>query len=68
MLENTFSWKVDHLARTDILDLDFVMSDLVDIPITDAEQMESAMYDALATLVAERAADKSNTPNGKQVF
>lgn len=68
MLENIFSLKVDNRAHTDILDLDFIETDLIEILITATEQTECAMFDAMATLVAEGTSGKFNTPIGKQVF
>jgi len=68
MPENLFNWIVDTLARSEVLDLDFIVSDLFDIPISDAERTESAFYDAMATEAAERVDRNGNIPIGKQVF
>jgi len=64
MLENVLNWILDIRASDETLDLDFVETDLVDIPITNAEQIESTLFDAMVS----QATDNANTPIGKQVF
>jgi len=41
-------WMVDTLARNEIIDLYFVVSDLVDIPISEEEHYATAHRDSLA--------------------
>ena len=69
MVEHVVNWFVDTLARTETLDLYFVITDLIDFPQTPAQQFEGAFYDAMATQT-ERQVDvrKSSVPLGKRVF
>ena len=74
-----FNWMVDSMASEDVIDLYFILSDLVDIELTEAEIYESACYDSLATATV-RAYDSmaaatvnecqvnSNIPLGKMVL
>jgi hypothetical protein len=65
------SWFIDHIANEDIIDLYFIVSDLVDIVQTDAELAETAHCDAMCTAaVAEHEEDGSTrrVPLGKLVF
>ena len=64
MFENIVNWIVEIRACDETLDLDFVETDLVNIPITEAERTESSLCDAMAT----QAMDNANTPIGKQVI
>ena len=41
-------WAMESLSRFDILDLHVVLSDLIDIPLTDADRVEMAYYDSMA--------------------
>jgi len=40
-------------AFEDVLDGEFILSDLVDIHLTEAEKMEHASYDALACVICD---------------
>lgn len=63
------NWIVDQLASQDVFDLYFVKSDLIDIPISEAEACETAHYDAFATATINESAGKENrTPLGKLVL
>jgi hypothetical protein len=62
------SWVFDSLAGEDVIDLYFIMSDLVDINLTEAEIYESAHYDSLACSSARENSGNYNTPIGKQVL
>ena len=46
MPEHILNWVMEILARTGILDLDFINTDLIDIPLSDVERSETAFYDA----------------------
>lgn len=62
------NWVVDHLAPEDVIDLYFIMSDLVDINLTDAEICERASLDSLATETLREYSGEKYVPLGKQVF
>ena len=69
MAEHVINWFVDTLARTETLDLYFVITDLIDFPQTPAQHYESAFYDAMATHTVNEAKNASGgTPLGKLVF
>ena len=42
---------IDSLANEDVIDLHFILSDLVDINLTEAEIFERASFDSLASAV-----------------
>ena len=70
MTEMLLNWVADTLARSDIIDLYFIVSDLVDIPISEAEACETAYFDAMATHTVNdnQGANHGGTPLGKLVF
>jgi len=68
MTEMLLNWVADTFARTDIIDLYFIISDLVDIPITELELCETAYYDALAMNTYVESTRPVNTPIGKMVL
>ena len=43
------NWVIDTLASEDVIDLYFILTDLVDINLTESEITETALHDALAT-------------------
>lgn len=70
MTEMLFNWVVDHLDSSNIIDLYFLVSDLVDINITETESYRTAYFDALATQTSEMGDfyNEINIPLGKQVW
>ena len=68
MTETILNWFDSTMARTDIIDLYFIVSDLVDIPISEAERCQTAYYDSMATEVAGSAIDHDGVPLGKLVL
>lgn len=70
MGEMFFTWVADRFTSSDIIDLYFVLSDLVDIPLTEAERYETAYFDSLATHTVEgiNAGKYGNIPLGKLVL
>ena len=61
-------WVIDTLASEDIIDLYFIVSDLVDIPISEAERAETAFYDSMATATVNAHQGESGIPLGKLVL
>ena len=43
------NWVIDTLASEDIIDLYFILSDLADIEMSEAEMSEMAYFDAMAS-------------------
>ena len=71
MPKMSLDWIADSLSRFDILDLHITLSDLIDIPISDADAVETAYYDTAALREAERFerdGKKRRTPLGKLVL
>jgi len=70
MAEMFLNWIADRFTNTDIIDLYFILSDLVDITISETVIYESAQYDSLATHTAEsyQRGDIGNIPIGKLVL
>lgn len=71
LTENVLNWVADTFAQVDIIDLYFVVSDLVDIPISKEEAAQSAHYDAFASTGANSAqqiAEERGVPLGKLVL
>lgn len=62
-------WVIDTLASEDVIDLYFILSDLVDINLSEAEIYETAHYDAFASAtVRESEGKKRRVPLGKLVL
>jgi len=70
MSERLNNWVADRFSGGDIIDLIFVVSDLVDIPLTEAELCETACFDSLAMHTAEsiKVNQNGNFPIGKLVL
>ena len=62
------NWMIDSLASEDVIDLYFILSDLVDINLTEAEMCESACFDSLASATSREYNGEKCIPIGKQVF
>ena len=59
---------IDLLSGEDVIDSYFIMSDLVDINITDVEMCERASFDSLASATVREYHGEKFIPIGKQVF
>ena len=59
---------IDSLPSEDVIDLYFIMSDLVDINLTDVEICERASFDSLASATLRECNGEKYIPIGKQVF
>ena len=68
LTDAVLNWFTDTMASSDIIDLYFVVSDLKDIPISEAERAETAYYDSMASQVASNHGGDSDIPLGKLVF
>ncbi len=62
------NWLTDLPASDDVIDLNFVLSDLVDINLTDAEIFETGSYDSLANVTVHEYRCERKIPIGKQVL
>jgi len=62
------NWVIDSLASEDVIDLYFILSDLVDINLTEAEITENACFDSLASTTAREGKGDLNIPIGKRVL
>ena len=63
-----FNWVFDTLASDDVIDLQFILSDLVDIKLTEAEIWENAYFDSLANATVREQRVESQIPIGKRVY
>ena len=63
-----FNRVVDFLANEDVIDLYFILSDLVEINLTEAEIYETAHYDAFASAAVQENTQKRKVPLGKLVL
>ena len=59
---------IDRLPSEDVIDAYFIMSDLVDINLTDIEICERASFDSLASATVRESKSERYVPIGKQVF
>ena len=59
---------VDSLSGEDVIDLYFIMSDLVEINLTEVEMCERASFDSLASTTVREYNGERYVPIGKQVF
>ena len=62
------NWLTDSPASDDVIDLNFILSDLVDINLTDAEIYETGSYDSLANAAVRVYRGERKIPIGKQVL
>ncbi len=62
------NWVIDLLASEDVIDLYFILSDLVNIDLTEAEMFESACLDSHASATARESRGESKIPIGKMVL
>ena len=62
------NWVIDSLASEDVIDLYFILSDLKDIPISEAEQCETAYFDAMSGSGDAGRGRGGDVPIGKQVY
>jgi siroheme synthase (precorrin-2 oxidase/ferrochelatase) len=70
MTQMILNWVADTFARSDIIDLYFIVSDLIDIPLTDDELCEQAYFDTMAMRTAEgiNQNEYQGVPLGKLVL
>ena len=70
MAEMMIDWVADKLSNYDFIDLYFVISNLIDIPLSEAELCETAYYDSFAANSAEEyfANAQGTVPTGKLVI
>ncbi|MBN1669142.1 MAG: hypothetical protein JW862_18755 [Anaerolineales bacterium] len=68
MVESIFNWLVDTMARTDVIDLYFAVTDLAEISQTEEQLAESAYYDAMAVATAASNNHQHSKPIGKLVL
>jgi hypothetical protein len=62
------NWFIDSLASEDVIDLSFILSDMVDIYLTDEERCETAYYDSLASASSREPHQDRGIPIGKRVY
>jgi len=62
------NWVIDTLASEDVIDLYFILSDLVDIELSEAEICENAYFDALASETVQENKKNRKVPLGKLVL
>jgi len=62
------NWFIDSMASEDIIDLCFILSDMVDIPLTDEERSETAYYDSFASVASRETKQERGIPLGKRVY
>ena len=62
------NWVIDTLASEDVIDLYFVLTDLVDIDLTEDEIYETAHYDAFASAAVQEGSKERKIPLGKLVL
>jgi len=67
-MSDIVNWFIDRLPSNDFVDVYFVLSDLVDINLTDAERCETASLDSLAAATLREHDGKNDVPIGKQVI
>ena len=63
-----FDWVFDRMASEDVIDLYFVLSDMVDVNLTEAEICESAYFDSMANATIRKNKEENKIPIGKQVL
>jgi len=65
------NWMIDSLASEDVIDLYFILSDLIDVRYTDSEMLEDAALSSLSSAQLDATVEdreKCEIPLGKQVW
>ena len=62
------NWIFETIASEDVIDSYFILSDLADIYLTDADHCEISYYDSMANTKGREQPLEHHTPIGKQVF
>jgi len=62
------NWVIDSFASDEVIDLYFILSDLVDIELSDTEICETAYFDSLATAAVREYSEERGIPLGKLVL
>ena len=62
------NWMIDSMASEDVIDLYFILTDLVDLNISEAEMNESSCYDSLASATVREHQRDHKVPLGKLVL
>ncbi len=62
------NWVIDTLASEDVIDLYFILTDLLDIELSEAEICEGAYFDAMATETVRENKLNRKIPLGKLVL
>ena len=62
------NWVFDTLANEDVIDLYFILSDMFEINLTEAEIYETAHYDAFASATVQENKRERKVPLGKLVL
>lgn len=68
MNEEFFEKTLDFLSRFEILDLQFILTDLVEIPISEAERGETGYFDAMCLVSSQDSDFDASIPLGKLVL
>jgi hypothetical protein len=70
MTQQILNWVIDTFSEFDIIDLHFIVSDLIDIPFTEDELCEQAYFDTMSMRAAEDAdySEHQGVPLGKLVL
>ena len=61
-------WVFDSYASDEVVDLYFILTDLVDLNLTEAEHCESAEYDSLSSATVRDHTEEQYIPIGKLVL
>ena len=62
------NWVIDTLANEDVIDLYFILSDMFEINLSEAEIYETAHYDAFASATVRENKKERKVPLGKLVL
>jgi hypothetical protein len=67
MNEDFIPRPMDYSSRHEILDLQFIITDLVEIPITEAEHSSASYFDAMSLANCQEGVYDTSVPLGKLV-
>ena len=68
MNEDLYVRILDLLGRFEILDLQFILTDLIDIPISENERSEMGYFDAMSLAACQGCDFDASVPLGKLVL
>ena len=63
------TWVIESIAGCkQVIDAEFILTDLVEVKISEREKFEMGLYDAMAGDTTNKAKEADHQPKGKRVY